>query len=248
MKRMRDDCHIIVGREMDHTEAVRRQAAEKYLLGELTDRETEEFEQHYFECGDCASDLEAGALFVDNAKAVIRQTPGGIRSAEPASLKRPRFFGIADFWRRPLVFAPALTAAALATICVYQAFVLIPGLKHTVAQLSSPHAVPEFPLLEVTRGEPGVITIPPGALTIDLRIEPAWAESFPRYRFDLTDSAGARRATWEAPAPESGQAIVVAVSPRSLGQERAAITVSGIRADGSVQPDLATYRFPFVFR
>ena len=42
---------------MNHAEAVETQVVERYLLGELNDSETEEFEQHYFACADCAAEV-----------------------------------------------------------------------------------------------------------------------------------------------------------------------------------------------
>jgi len=39
----------MLGVEMDHSEALRQQAAEKYVLGELPPPLRDEFEAHYFE-------------------------------------------------------------------------------------------------------------------------------------------------------------------------------------------------------
>ena len=57
---------------MDHNEALRLQAAEKYVLGELSPPLRNEFEAHFFECQECALDLKATAAFVDNARHVWR--------------------------------------------------------------------------------------------------------------------------------------------------------------------------------
>ncbi len=58
---------------MDHSEAVRLQAAERYVLGELPPVLREEYEEHYFECAACAVDVKVVAAFVDNAHEVLRQ-------------------------------------------------------------------------------------------------------------------------------------------------------------------------------
>jgi len=58
---------------MDHNDALRQQAAEKYVLGELPQSLRNEFEEHFFECQECALDVKAAAGFVDNARAVWRQ-------------------------------------------------------------------------------------------------------------------------------------------------------------------------------
>jgi Putative zinc-finger len=230
---------------MDHVEALKRQTAEKYLLGELSEPETEEFEEHYFDCHECARDLEAGALFVDNATAVFRETEHVSAAATPQPLQPRRgiFDVFADLWRGPLAAVPAFAAVALAAFSGYQGLVIIPGLKHTVAEYASPHVVPEFPLLETTRGVQGASPVPADAITFNLRIDPTWSGDFPKYRFELNDSTGARLATWDAAAPESRRPIIIGLSRRSLEGGRHGISVSGIRADGSVQQDLATYAF-----
>ncbi len=57
---------------MDHNEALRRHAVEKYVLGELPPSLRDEFEEHLFECQECAQDVKAAAEFVDNVRAVLR--------------------------------------------------------------------------------------------------------------------------------------------------------------------------------
>jgi len=62
----------MLGVEMDHNEALRQQAAEKYVLGELPPTLRDEYEEHYFECQECALDVKATTEFVDNVRAVLR--------------------------------------------------------------------------------------------------------------------------------------------------------------------------------
>ena len=57
--------------QMDHNEAVRIQATEKYVLGELSPPLRDEFEEHFFECQECALDVKAAAGFVDNARVAL---------------------------------------------------------------------------------------------------------------------------------------------------------------------------------
>jgi anti-sigma factor RsiW len=57
---------------MDHNEALRLRAVEKYVLGELPPSLRDQFEEHFFECQECAQDVKAAAEFVDNARAVWR--------------------------------------------------------------------------------------------------------------------------------------------------------------------------------
>jgi hypothetical protein len=49
---------------MDHTEATAEQLVERYVLDELDDEKAERFEEHYFECADCANDLRAAVTLM----------------------------------------------------------------------------------------------------------------------------------------------------------------------------------------
>ncbi len=86
---------------MDHQEALRRSAVEKYLLNEMPGPERDEFEEHFFGCQECAADLRATAAFLDGAKQELRRS----RQPKPdqRAPKKPWF----DFLWRPAFAAPA---------------------------------------------------------------------------------------------------------------------------------------------
>jgi hypothetical protein len=58
---------------MDHEDAVRLQAAEKYVLGELAQELCEAYEEHYFDCQQCATAVIATATFVDGARDIFKE-------------------------------------------------------------------------------------------------------------------------------------------------------------------------------
>src|SRR6202012_1021162 len=68
-----------MGRLMDHAEALQTQAVEKYLLGELSAAQEDEFAEHFFDCETCATDLRMTSAFVDTTKKILTtnraQTP-----------------------------------------------------------------------------------------------------------------------------------------------------------------------------
>jgi len=57
---------------MNHDKAIREQAVERYLLGELPEGVRARFEEHFFDCSLCASDLKNGAMFVDALRADLQ--------------------------------------------------------------------------------------------------------------------------------------------------------------------------------
>ncbi len=53
---------------MEHQQATQLMAVEKYLLQELGPEVRDQFEEHFFDCQECATDLGATAAFMEAAK------------------------------------------------------------------------------------------------------------------------------------------------------------------------------------
>src|SRR4030095_16187946 len=76
------------GRAMtdDHTFPDREHAAERYLLGEMSDADRERYEEHFFSCAECAEDVRTTAAFLDDArKYVVPRFPAQTATAVPVS-------------------------------------------------------------------------------------------------------------------------------------------------------------------
>jgi len=95
---------------MDHQEAVRLQAAEKYVLGELPADLREEYEEHFFDCAECAEDLKATVAFVSAAREVVREEPSSASFVPKELPARARWRS----WFRPAILVPAMAAVVLA--------------------------------------------------------------------------------------------------------------------------------------
>src|SRR3954465_7637824 len=94
---------------MDHEQSINTHAAERYLLEELPPELREEFEQHYFDCPECAEEVLLGFQFDRNLKAVFRDQARAVDSR----------------WRRPhikgwLSWAPIAAGLAIAVFSGYQ--------------------------------------------------------------------------------------------------------------------------------
>lgn len=109
---------------MDHNKAVQMQAVEKYVLGELPPALRDEFEEHYFDCGECALDVKAIATFVDTMREVLRQ-----ESQKGAEREGAR--SGSGWWPRLAVAIPAF--AALLLVITYQNLVTLPRAKEEAA-------------------------------------------------------------------------------------------------------------------
>ena len=114
---------------MNHRDALREMSAERYLLGELTGESRDVFEEHLFECQECAVDVKSGVTFLEGARVEL----GTARSAKVPAREKITFL---PPWLSPVWLAPAL--AACLAIVVYQSFVVVPGMKRQLVQANAP--------------------------------------------------------------------------------------------------------------
>src|SRR5690349_3443889 len=100
---------------MKHDLAVQTQAVERYLLGAMNAEERDSFEEHYFECADCARDVRDAARFRTNAREVLQKP-------EPARVKSR-----SSWWGLPSLIPMAASIALMGAV-IYQAEFQIPRL------------------------------------------------------------------------------------------------------------------------
>ena len=88
---------------MDHNEAIRLMGTELYLLNELSPELREQFEEHFFECPECANDVRAGALFLEQTKAILAADAAAPqREIAPSKSEKQSSWA----WLRPSVAVP----------------------------------------------------------------------------------------------------------------------------------------------
>src|SRR5678809_1260477 len=106
---------VMRGSTMDHDEAVRQKATERYLLDELDPELRDQFEEHLFDCQDCALDLRAGAMFVEQTKVILSEIPAvSVARVPAAAAAKPGWLA----WLRPAFAVPVL--ALLLVVIAYQ--------------------------------------------------------------------------------------------------------------------------------
>ena len=92
-------------------------AAEKYVLGEMTEDLREQFEEHYFDCAECALDVRAAAAFIAASKEVFAEEPAVPAVPVAVGREEKKSYGWRR-WLKPLVALPAL--AVLVVTMVYE--------------------------------------------------------------------------------------------------------------------------------
>jgi hypothetical protein len=174
---------------MDHDEAVRLQAAEKYLLGELPKEQHAAYEEHYFDCSACAEEIKATAAFMESSRQVVRgEAPQIIdeKRLVPVDSKAERWFG----WLQPAFAVPVL--AALLLFIGYQNGVTIPQLKGSSSSQAGEIISSSFHLAGSIRGgdEAGTkLQVRPGESFL-LNFDFTPARTFSEYSWQLLDQAG----------------------------------------------------------
>ncbi len=169
---------------MDHNEAMQKQAAIKYVLGELPQAQRDAYEEHYFDCAECSIDIKALATFADTAREVLRQEPANSVAKDPLPARRGWFA-----WLRPIVAVPAF--AALLVVIGYQSFVSIPRARESAAGEASQILFNSHPLRGVNAaGEEGrTLSIRPDeAFFLNFDFVPT--RSFGSYIGQLEDAQG----------------------------------------------------------
>jgi hypothetical protein len=228
---------------MKHAEAVANGAVERYLLGQLSASESEEFEQHFFDCLECVQELRAGAMFEENAKSVfLEEQP----QAEPGRKelrgpKKERTSVWERFWLRPWNAVPALAALALALVTAYQTGVVIPRLRNQVSVVMEPQAIQSHVLAPISRGDARVLEVPKTSRFYTVYMDPTWEGSFTRYLCSVQDESGSTKFSLRLPAPPPGEPLQILMTRDLLPSGRYTVVVRNLNENGKPETELARY-------
>jgi hypothetical protein len=207
---------------MDHNAVVREKMTERYLLQELDPTARDEFEEHFFDCPECALDVRAGATFVEQSKIVLAETPTMARVPVRASV-RPGWFA----WLSPAFAAPAL--ALLLLVVGYQNFVTYPRLRQARHR---PETLPWASINIGTYGSSGpMIAKSPGQdFLLFVRIPPDG--SYSHYTADLQDSSARKEWSVAIPATSASDEWPIHVPGANLKGGTYTLIICGITSAG----------------
>lgn len=230
--------------QMDHSEAVNQMAAERYLLGELPPDVRDAFEEHLFDCPECAFDIRAGVAFVDEAKV---QLPGLIAAqpepaAQPAASpdrnaperKRRSWSG----WWGSLFSTPAFAAPVFATLLLvigYQNLVTYPALR---SEATEPRLLPSVALHAGTRSGARTVVMADRKQGVLLQIDLPGQEGqslYSSYTVDLYNPQGKLAWTRSFPPNASGadtESLSLALPGEGIEAGAYALAISGVSASG----------------
>src|SRR5271156_6285423 len=224
---------------MNHQDALQEMAVERYLLGELSGASLDSFEEHLFECSECAMDVKAGATFIDAARTEL----GTQRRPAATEVKHaPRW---TSWFTSPWALGPALAACLL--VLSFQTFVLQPRLKLEATRAQAPAVLNPLVLANAgARGDsiPEIVAPERGSFVISLDI-PA-AGGFSSYLCSLSAADGSL--LWQTMiSPEQARdALLINMPTDKVREGLNLLLIQGLPVrDGSsgTLEDLARYRF-----
>jgi hypothetical protein len=222
--------------KMDHQQATQLMAVEKYVLQELAPEQRDQFEEHFFDCQECATDLGATVAFMEAAKREFRLNP----VPKPALAAKGRS-GLALL--RPVIAWSALAASLL--VIAYQNVVVYPHFKSEIAELKAPEILPSVSLVNGNSrgGQVPAVTVGPGhpfLLTLDILPQ----DRFSSYTCLLYSSSGSLVWRVEVSAQAARDTVSIRVPSAAAQPGNYTLAVQGNTDRGATPVDLV--RYPFV--
>ena len=215
---------------MEHSEATRLMAAERYLLNELTPEQRQSFEDHFFDCQECALEVQAGNGFIHHSKEIFAE-PVAVPAAAPVREARASWFA----WLRPAFAVPVF--AVLLAVIAFQNLVSVPHLKQLAASTVRPQVMASLYLTSGTLqgAEERVIKVQPNTpflLQVDIATDPRYSS----YLCELRSSTGEVAASLPVPAEVARNTVQVMVPAQKSGVYKLAVRgiVSGQQATSEI--------------
>ncbi len=221
---------------MDHYQATELTAVEKYLLDELTPGERDDFEEHFFDCQECAIDLRSTAAFMAAAKKELQANP----IPKPRGATNGKSF-FASLWPSALVWS-ALAASLL--VIAYQNLVVFPRYATEIAGLKAPEILPSISLVGGnSRGGQIPVAEVGAARPFLLQLDIPAQDRFSTYTCLLYSPSGTLAWRVEVSAQSAKDTVSIRVPSAGRQSGEYTLTVQGNTGQGGTPVDLAHYRF-----
>lgn len=209
---------------MDHENAVATKATERYLMDEMPSEERDAFEEHYFDCHECAFDVRSGARMI----ASLREA--GAAAAETGG-------AVVDIRRSPKWSRWMPKAAAAAVI--FGTMGWFGGAQYAVRGMGAATSQPQIieieqvDLSEAERGPGDAKAIAAGSYA-SLNVDIPPADDASSYAYAVVDAAGK---TWFSGTKSREQAVEpVSLLLPALPRGSYRVVIEGVQKDGNRFP------------
>lgn len=224
---------------MDHLQATNMNAAEQYLLGELSEDLRAEYEEHFMSCAECARDVRAASAFMESAREVLREESlAAVQPMAEAKAKRSLWTMVLQ----PMITAPVM--AILLVVLAYQSFIAIPQMRSR-SQTDAPRTLTSFSLINANSrgGESAAFAIrkdEPFAIYVDVPPQPPFAN----YSLTVETANGSSQFAVAATAEQTKNTVQILVPASRLKEGQYALVIRGSSGPNDGQ-ETEVASFPF---
>jgi hypothetical protein len=239
---------------MDHAFALNAEAAERYLLGEMTASERDDYEQHFFSCEECAEDVRMTAAFLANARPHL--VKGGMPAAADTMSGEPRvatrraplpWRNAAKHFFWPLPAGAAAAAVLLLAVAGYQAAVVVPNLTRELQEAQRLQTAPWY-FLSASRSEAPTVAVSDQDRRVGLTLSKSFDRPFPFFLCEIRDSSGRLVLSEVLPAPRAGDELQILVPTEDLSPGVYTVAIAGLESSSSRTPQSEYVRYQFNLR
>ncbi len=225
---------------MEHQQAKEMHAAEKYVLGELPGELREQFEEHFFDCEECAMDVKTTMAFVAASKQIFQEAV----QIEPAKEQKQREVSRWAGWLKPLIAIPAL--AALVVMMGYEARQSKKSHQATGGEEQALVASADFGLRGGDRaaGESVAARVHAGE-AFGLHFDFLPTETFAKYVAEVQDEAGRAVMQVSIPAERAYKEVKMVVAPGRLAPGKYMLRIYGSKGEPEDKSKVEVARFAF---
>lgn len=196
---------------MNHEDAVKSMATERYTLDEMEPAERNAFEEHFFDCSFCADDVIDSAKIAAGARREALHVPVPV----PMPMPMPRR---SNWW--------AVAASIFAVGLGYQSFWVVPHLKSTQTQVIQ--VAEAIPLESESRGSAEkVVRVVRRDEAIPLTFPIETTTPQPLYVCEVHDGAGRIRASFTVTRAEANDLVRRVLMPHTLSSGDYKLVIRG---------------------
>lgn len=198
---------------MDHLDATKSMATERYTLDEMAPAERDAFEEHFFDCSECADAVRDATKFA----AGVRTREGLVPLPIPVPVPAPARF---NWW--------AVAASVFAAGLSYQSFWVMPHIMAIRTQVAPASLAEAITLESVSRGanEQVVHVVHRDeAVALTFPIETNEPQAF--YICEVRDAAGRRRASLSVSRAQASEPVWMVLPPHTLPSGHYKLVIRG---------------------
>jgi Putative zinc-finger len=183
---------------LSHEEALERDWAAQYVLGELAEPERDRFEEHLFDCPACAESVRNAYFLLRGVEATLKHPLAGKEQPAATPASQPRV--VRPIWRRPIL---ALPYAAI--LCLS----LGAGAQYIALQKArAPQAIVSFAVAPQAKGAAYAIRLPREGQFVELRLD--LVDAAPLYHWEIR-SGGTTKALMSGQARVPANAVALSL-------------------------------------